>query len=380
MKTIYELSEENAGEHVEKLEENTEENTEDINSQIIQQIIHVHDSISVTEDETIHHQNPNNPLSKNTIWVLFILCILFYGFGIFIVYLPSKLYGINVNNSYSIISFGRLLGGCLVTILTTNLKQFKTFLDDSLVSIKNLHTLHTSKNLRANIFSFISPILSTLGYMTYDFLIIGGQNVSLISSLTNLYILIPIFYGIFILKDKMNMYKYVGFFLMIVAVILLGIDKNSFEDNNNYYHHNNHAINMLITVLLIILTILFWGLASVVRIYSLKRIKYSQFIYFSLLGQIFNVLMSLIQFFIQDVQISYWTLVLIAGQLSVYLGSICSVIIASDSETAKWSALTQTSSLITIVLSIIVFKDPITPLLIAGFILLVLSGVLIKKD
>lgn len=360
-------------------EEETEEEYETIIPPIILPIL------------TTDHNNPNAPLSHNKLWGIFFLCILFYGTGIFIVYIPSKLYGINVDNSYSIISLGRLLGGFLI-LLTTKKKDLTDFLN--LLKFKNLknsvsyyYSNPRSQHLRANMFAFISPIFSTLGYFTYDILIVNGQNVSLITSLTSLYILLPIFYGIFFLKDTMNKYRYFGLLLMITAVVILGFDKNTYieddsgdssDKNNNEENILSNNVKIFINVLLIILTIFLWGMASVIRIYSLKRIKYSQFLYISLIGQLFNFLLSLIQFFIQSVEISEWTLVLICGQLIVYLGSTCSVIISSDSETAKWSALTQTSSIITITLSILIFKDPITPILITGFILLLMSGLFIK--
>jgi drug/metabolite transporter (DMT)-like permease len=305
--------------------------------------------------------------------ILLLFNILCYGVGIFIVYIPNKLYNIPIEKSYVSVSFGRLVGFLIIGFFSAKRINIKEKL--------------TKENIYPNIFTFMSLTVSTTGYILYDVLISRNVDISIVSAVTNLYIIIPALYGIIVLKDKMNTYRYIGFTLVLVSIILMGFNKKItekiFPDNNSNATttviYSKNTISDWKDVILTLLVMCCWGFSSVIRIYSLKRIEYSHFIYMSIFGQTFNLLLMVIHHIISKTTLTEWSLVIVSGHIIISIGTVCNVIIASSSETSKWVALSQLSVIITITLGITFFGDKIGPVLITSFLLLILSSLAISK-
>lgn len=324
---------------------------------------------------------------KSLYLFLLFTSIICYGVGIFIVYIPEKtMKPFETQNTYFLVSLGRFSGISFLLIFTTKFSDLKL--------IKEWKK--EKKYIKPFVYTVISSFLNILGYLPYEKLIVNGQSLSLTSVLIETFVFIPILYGIFVFKDKLNIYKYFGFFFFIISFVFIGIGKvqQSKECVNEYecLINNNNTItnvsdfdlitedssNNLINIFWVVLSVFCWGVGGVLQIISMKICPYTLFLYFLYVGQLLNLITSTIIFFIGNFSLSLESFIIFIGYFITDIGSVSSIYLSAQGDTSKWNALIHLNIVITVLLSVIFFDEILNAWLYVGMGFLFLCSVLVS--
>jgi len=326
-----------------------------------------------TGNETEIETGNGKPFSTYLLyWFLLTVSITFYGVGIFVVYIPDEIMTDLEQvpqNSWFIISISRFISFALLIVATTKC-----------ISGKQMVEWIYNKNYRFSLWTLlISASLNVLGYLTYEHLILRGNQLGLMSVITDSFVLIPVVYGIFVFKDKMNWFKRIGFPIFALGVVFIGVGK--VQETTNLEKTDEQQIKVgfeVVDVILIIVTMSSWAIATIFQITALKKVPYSYFLYILLVGQFFNSVIGLIWFLVGEFKFTLETLIIFTGYFMTTIANVAGIYLSADDHTAKWNALIHLNTLITLGLSMAYFGERLNSWLYAGIGTLIGSSLLIS--
>ena len=325
------------------------------------------------ESGNLNNRLEQKPFSTRLLyWFLLFISITFYGVGIFVVYIPDEIMT-NLDqvpqNSWFIISISRFISIGLLLLMTTKYVERSQL-------VTWIYTDEYRTSIRT---SLLSTSLNVLGYLTYERLILRGNSLGLMSVITDSFVLIPVVYGIFVFKDKMNWFKRIGFPIFAAGVIFIGMGK--FKESKTINSEIETEIKVgfePLDILLIIVTMGSWATATIFQITSLKKIPYSFFLYILLAGQFINVLIGTVWVLIDEYVFNLESIIVFTGYFMTTIANVAGIYLSADDHTAKWNALIHLNILITLGLSMAFFGERLNAWLYAGIGTLIGSSLLIS--
>jgi len=325
--------------------------------------------------------------------VILLVCILCYGVGLFLVSLPSKLDATDkqtpgrgraahipgfISSSVSV-SLGRSLGIFVIIMSTT----------------KGLrHSFNAGIGpgpyfQKANILGFSAPMISSIGYVTYDMLLRQGGDISVYAAATSLHTAIPALWAFVVLRERLTWKKSVGLLFAFGSVFLLSMQNDPTAPHvTNSTSATNSTIDLsgdrgAATISLLIASILLWGASLLARSAAARMRPWLNALITFFYGQMFHFVFSFVVFMgmggydaLAEV-FTPWTAFIVGGHIVISFGAVSYTKLTSGKDTATWGALTQLNIMVTILLSIIVFDEVVTPLRGLGFGLMLSSVVLL---
>lgn len=366
------------------------------------------DEISISEDES-HEKKPEakTTLEKKSFikllmefflkiarsfasifMVYFAITILFWGSGDFLLsYLASQSESLSGGDTLAFLSVGNLIGTCISKIILWRWKKssWSNFIssdEDLVLPISKVPSIHEDgQNTSTSTFtrirslvkkpeflndafklSFISGVIGSVAPLGYYMLSVGGGEASTIAPLISLYVIVPTILGLFVLKEKKNLFKFAGIICAVAAVFLFAIGGGA----------KHWSLLSFRNIVFFCLGFFGWGISYFIRgIAAKKAVDFGHLILMATCGLMFgNYLLVIFVFGIHPFEFTKsHALTVVAGSCQV-LGDLGFFLLSKEGkESSKVVPLTGTYILVPSILGFVFLKDTVTIPKILGIIL-----------
>jgi drug/metabolite transporter (DMT)-like permease len=310
-----------------------------------------------TEDEKARKAR----VYKTRLQLLF--CILLWGCGFFIVSIPNS-FDDAIKEDWIIASFPIALGrwlGMIGIILTVSSQSYQTFY--------NFMPLEVLRSV-PSILAIMCPLVGCIGYICYDFLLLMGGDLNVISAIVSLHVAIPVFYAILILREPVSFRKAFGLTLSLLAIVLLSLSEGFTNPDGTPNTDTANAIDHLVqTIVLLCGVLVAWGGSLVLSTAAAKKLSFDHLLLSLFMGMSAHLVFSIITVIASDQleKLAHFSIyVKVAGHIVASGGFVLFSLLTSQNQASQYAALASLYAIVPMILGIIVFEETVTAINIVG--------------